>query len=389
MKQCTTLTEKSLDGVRVAMAAALGLATCVASLAPVYASAEASDTRGGQFIAFTRFGGFEKSPGERAREVVLTSPVILSHILCDQLIASWNVDLPEGTYLRVEARALYPSGPTKYYIMGRWSNDPARHPRESVPGQKDEDGTVATDTLILNRPADRLQVRVILGSDTVERPRLKFLALALTDTKAVLPELPPNRAAWNTLIPVPERTQMNYPNGKVLCSPTTLSMLMAYWAEKLKVPSLDHDVPEIAAAIYDAKWKGTGNWAFNTAYAGAAGGLRAYVTRLSDLSELEDWIASGIPVGLSVCYDRLRGRGPGPNGHLVVCAGFTADGDPIINDPGTSKNVRKVFPRKNLIYAWAYSRNAVYLVYPEGATIPHDRFGHWDSWTAHQRIRFE
>jgi len=172
---------------------------------------------------------------------------------------------------------------------------------------------------------------------------------------------------------------MIYPNGKTLCSPTTVSMLMAYWAQNLKQPELDRDVPEIAAAIYDSQWQGTGNWPFNMAYAGSFPGVRAYVTRFGDISELEAWIERGLPVGLSVDYDRLRAKGPGPNGHLVVLVGFTTEGNPIINDPGTSKHVRKVFPRRNLFDAWACSRNTVYLVYPENFILPEDRFGHWDS----------
>jgi hypothetical protein len=181
---------------------------------------------------------------------------------------------------------------------------------------------------------------------------------------------------------------MSYPNGKVLCSPTTVSMLLTFWSQQLKRPDLDHDVPDVVAGVYDSNWHGTGNWPFNMAYAGSYPGLRAYVTRLTDVSELEDWIAQGIPVGLSLCYDRLRGKGPGPNGHLVVCVGFTTNGDVVVNDPGTTLHVRKTFPRKNLIYAWSYSRNTVYLVYPEDAEVPKDRFGHWDSWTARQRIAY-
>jgi hypothetical protein len=172
---------------------------------------------------------------------------------------------------------------------------------------------------------------------------------------------------------------MAYPNGKALCSPTTVSMILGYWAQALKRTELDHPVPEIADAIYDSLWQGTGNWPFNMAYAGSFHGMRAYVTRLSDLSELEAWIARKIPVGLSVDYDRLRAKGPGPNGHLVVCVGFTKEGDPIINDPGTTEHVRKIFPRKDLVYAWAASRNTVYLIHPENYTTPEDHFGHWDS----------
>ena len=105
--------------------------------------------------------------------------------------------------------------------------------------------------------------------------------------------------------------------------------------------------------------------------------------------KLEDWIAKGVPVGLSLCYNRLRGKSAEPSGHLVVCVGFTAEGDPIINDPGTREDIRKVFPRRNLINAWAYSRNAAYLIYPENTEIPMDRFGHWQSWTSRSRIILE
>ena len=117
--------------------------------------------------------------------------------------------------------------------------------------------------------------------------------------------------------------------------------------------------------------------------------MRAYTTRLSDLSELEDFIARGIPVGLSVCYNRLRGKSREPSGHIIVCVGFAKNGDVIVNDPGTSQNVRKVFPRANLMDAWAYSKNAVYLVYPVTTPLPKDRFGHWDSPTAKQRVSFK
>ena len=367
----------------------LCLAVAVSGLVLAQASAAAFDARGGQFIGFNRFSAFEKVHGSRLGERVLTSPVFVARIHWQELIASWNADTPDGTYLKLEARAIYPAGPTRYYTLGLWSSNPARYPRESVPNQKDEQGDVSTDTLLLSQATDRLQVRLTLGGDDLERPKLKFLGLALTDTNAPQPALPPNRAASGRALPVPERSQMAYPNGKVLCSPTTVSMLMTYWSRQLKRPELDHDVPDIVNAIYDAKWKGTGNWPFNTAYAGSYRGMRAYVVRLSDLSEVEDWIACGIPVGLSVCSDRLHHRGPGPNGHLIVCVGFTEDGDVVVNDPGSSKNVRRVYPRRDMVYAWAYSRNAAYLIYPENSEIPKDRFGHWDSWTARQRIDLE
>lgn len=398
----------------------LGLWLIILSVCTI--STSAADFRGNQFFGFSDFSSFDKTNTDNSNEILLTSPELSAGIHFDQLIASWNADLPQDAYLKVEARAIYSEHATKYYTMGLWSRDPTKHPRESVAHQKDDDGDVSTDTLILKQPCERFQVRVTLGGDGDQNPRttpslvgraspraaedsetshlstaredarptafsntqasipgLKFLGVSLADTKAELTNLPPNEAAWGKTIPVPERSQMAYPNGGVLCSPTTVSMIMTYWSHDLNRPELDHDVPDIVKEIYDSKWHGAGNWPFNMAYPGSFTGIRAYVSRFSDVSELEDWIAAGLPVGLSVCYDRLRGKGPGPNGHLVVCVGFTKDGDVIINDPGTSKNVRKTFPRKNLIYAWANSHNAVYLIYPEDSKLPFDRFGHWDS----------
>ena len=347
------------------------------------------DARGVQFIGFKSFSTFKKSAGGAPAEIVLTSRKIRAGISWDELIASWNAEMPASAFLKIEVRAIYPGHATKWYVMGLWSGDPERHPRESVRRQRDDDGDVKTDTLVLKQPTERVQVRLTLGGDGKEKPRLKFLGLSLLDSRASTKSLPPNRAAWGKLVDVPERSQMAYENGGVLCSPATISMLLAHWSKELKRPNLDRDVPEVVKGVYDPKWVGTGNWAFNTAYAGSLPGMRAYTARLSDVAELEDWIAQGIPVGLSLCYNRLRGKSREPSGHLVVCVGFTQDGDVIINDPGTSKNVRKIFPRANLIDAWAYSKNAAYFIYPEWTSVPRDRFGHWDSWTARTRIRFK
>ena len=367
----------------------LALLLPAACLALTASTASAFDARGGQFIGFKSFSAFRQSAGAYRGEIVLTSPVIVARINWDELIASWNAVTPDGAYLKIEARAIYPAGPTKYYTMGLWSANPHRYPRESVLNQKDADGDVATDTLMLKRPCDWLQVRLTMGGDEGQQPKLKFLGLCLTDTTVTPSVLPSSRAALGKTLPVPQRSQVAYTNGSVLCSPTTVSMIMSFWSQQLKRPELDRDVTDIVNAIYDAKWKGTGNWPFNTAYAGSYHGIRGYVGRMTDLAEVEDWVAAGIPVGLSVCSDRLYHRGPGPNGHLIVCVGFTESGDPIVNDPGSSKEIRRGYPRKDPICAWSYSRNAVYLIYPEDSEIPKDRFGHWDSWTARQRVSLE
>ncbi len=354
----------------------LFLALSILALSCFGASSAIPDYRGVQFLGFKDFSKFTSAKGTNAGDVVLTSPEVKTDITWNELVASWNIDLPDGAWLKTEARAIYPDGCSKFYNMGFWAGNTNRHLRESVKHQKDAAGDVDTDTLMLTKPTDRFQIRLTMGGDGPQ-PKMKFLGVCVADTKTAQPALPPNKAAWGKIIDVPQRAQMNYTNGGVLCSPTTVSMIMTHWSHQLLRPELDHDVPDIVDAIYDPVWKGTGNWPFNTAYAGSYAGMKAYVTRMSDLAEVEDWIAAGFPVGLSVCSDRLHHRGPGPNGHLIVCVGFTKDGDVMVNDPGSTKQVRRVYPRADIIYAWAYSHDAAYIIYPEGSTVPANQWGHW------------
>jgi hypothetical protein len=231
----------------------------------------------------------------------------------------------------------------------------------------------------MREPGADVQLR-LTWSDA--KPDLKFLGLSFLDGRTPAEPLPANHAAWGKTIPTPERSQHNYPQEEGWCSPTSLSMVLARWGEVLGRPELNIDVPDVAAAIHDKEF-GTGNWPFNTAFAGSFDGMRAYITRFSDISELEDWIAAGIPVIISAPWHLLEpGRADTGSGHLTVCIGFTETGEVVINDPaGNPKkggHVQHIYTRQNVINAWSHSHNTVYLVYPVGTKIPIDRFGHWD-----------
>lgn len=332
------------------------------------------------FIGITNLSGFSKSEGTPANETVFTSRELTAPIDWDELVVSWNA--PPGVHLKVEARAIYPSHSTQYYTMGLWSDDTTHFPRESVRRQRDQDGSVKMDTLVLSNAVRKLQLRITAGGAGAQA-MLKFLGLSFCNSTVPATALAPNRAAWGKVLEVPERRQAEYEGGGGWCSPTSLSMVLAYWSEQLHRPEWNHTVPETAQAISDGSRGDTGNWPFNTAYAGRYPGMRAYVTRLGDVAELEDWIAAGIPVIISVSSYLTNDRTNGPdNGHLIVCVGFTDKGDVVVNDPGVSvrRNVRarRVYAREKVANAWKKSKNAVYLIYPESAKVPVNRFGHWD-----------
>lgn len=333
------------------------------------------------FIGLKNFASFARSQNA-AGETVLLSPEITAASAWNELIVSWNTRAPAGSYLKVEARAIGPAHTTKFYSLGAWSPDNQAFLRVSVSGQKDDDGDVAVDTLCLNELADTVQIRLTLGGKNGNLPELKFLGIAFSNTKISPEILPPNRAAWGKIIPTIERSQQSYAGGNGWCSPTSVSMALFRWGTVTQRTDWQLDVPEVAAGVRDNNFKkATGNWPFNTAFAGGLDGMRAYVTRLSDISEIEDWIMAGIPVIISARWDLLKdGRPDDFNGHLTICCGFTENGDLIINDPWTDlkvESVQHIYKRENIVRAWATSRNTVYLIYPENIKPPADRFGHW------------
>lgn len=335
-----------------------------------------------RFIGLTDFSTFAHTGNEHGEEVWL-SPEIKSRAPWNQLVLSWNLSAPAGTFVKVEACAISAGHATKFYSMGTWSPDDLAFPRASVPDQKDSDGDVRADTLALTQPANAVQIRLTFGGTNTISATLNFLGISFCNTNVTPTALPPNRAAWGKIIPTPERSQQSYPGGAGWCSPTSLSMVLSRWGAVEHRADWNLDAPEVAAGVTDHGFKlATGNWSFNTAFAGSIAGMRAYVTRFSDISELEDWIAAGIPVIISARYDLLQdGRPDDFSGHLTVCCGFTADGDLVINDPWTDlkvESVRHIYKRANVIRAWATSRNTVYLVHPIGMKIPKDRFGHWE-----------
>ena len=361
--------------------------------------------RGIAFLPQTDFSAYSRAEGVTENETVLTSPELTTNLPANEIIVSWNATTPPGTGIVVEARAFLADGhSTKYYTLGRWSLDGKALPRTSVANQRDADGDVHTDTLALYHPAVRVQLRVTLHGSSREKsgdedqtaaqeradkpqmqiPEVHFLGVLLTDTHAAPTSLLPNKKAWgeSAEIAVPGRPQTGYPGANGWCSPTSTAMVLAYWSKSLHRPELNVPVSDAAHAIYDTLYDGTGNWPFNTAFAGSFPGIRAFVTRFSDVRELEDWIAAGLPVVVSVSYDLLKGRAKDEDpGHLMVCVGFTDTGDIVLNDPAhhpeKGEVCRRVFSRANFLKGWSRSHNLVYLIYPTGTKTPTDTYGHW------------
>jgi hypothetical protein len=312
-----------------------------------------------------------------------SSPVLSTDFPYREAIASWNATTPPGTW--IEARITPRIGGAlhgKEFVLGIWAaSDSVTFQRHSVAAQGDGTAFVAVDTLVLSKKtasADgyRLSFRLFRDADSTETPTIRNASLAYSTSPqrpgALLGDDP---AVTNTTLTVPECSQMVYPDGgEVWCSPTSTSMVLAYW---------DHYTgpcePRVRAAVdgvFDWIYDGHGNWPFNTAYAARNGGFEAYVARFTSMRQLEPWIAAGVPVVISYPWKKSDLDGApidSSDGHLAVVVGFDSAGDPVVNDPAaaTDAEVTRTYDRAQLESLWLEnSGGTVYLVYPVGHTVP-------------------
>ncbi|MFC5823804.1 C39 family peptidase [Nonomuraea insulae] len=358
-------------------------------------------TTGGDALAFGSAAGtvsYTDALGTKTWEYARwTAPERAVGFPATELIASWTADVPKGSWLQAEIRGRNAEGLTKWYSLGRWSYAEGDVLRTSVSGQGDADASVAVDTLAAaaGKPMSGYQLRLTLyrtpGSSVTPRVRTSGVMSSNVPERKTVP-VSPGGGAWGTELAVPRRSQNvhlgHYPEwnggGEAWCSPTSTTMILGYWdkwpsaQDTAWVDSSDPD-PEVdyaARYTYDHAYKGTGNWPFNTAYAGRYG-LDGFVTRLRSLTELERLIKAGVPVITSQSFKKgeLPGAGYGTDGHLMAIVGFTPTGDVIANDPASSGNaaVRHVYPRAAFENVWLRSSSSggvAYVIHPPGHALP-------------------
>ena len=306
------------------------------------------------------------------------SPEIDTSFDYKQAIASWNALTPAGSWLEVQFRARDGARWSKWYVLGIWASDASTITRHSVDEQKDDDGSVSADTFLSSSENGthtfQLKLR-LFSADGISRPRVENVAVAYsTSIPTSVNTCAGNPTLWNRRLDVPQFSQMIYPDGgSVWCSPTSTAMVLSF------LESYRGDcAPRVHAAVeavYDWVYDGHGNWPFNTAYAATAG-YEAYVARLTSLARAEEYIAAGIPLIMSVAWDKgtLTNSGvDSTNGHLLVLVGFDSEGNLIVNDPAspTNESVRRTYLRSEFEPLWLQSSGGtVYLIYPSTAQVP-------------------
>ena len=322
-----------------------------------------------------------------------------------ELVSSWNADTPAGTWVQVELRATAPDAHvTKWYVMGRWAYGDADIHRTSVGGQGDKDGSVAIDTFLPRKAMSSYQLRLTLyrAVGTTATPRVMRIGAVVSDPVTIKPYARSATTMKETVeLAVPGYSQEihkgEYPQfdngGEAWCSPTSTSMVVAYWGRGPSPSDYEYVLKDYPAArdpwvdyaaryVFDYHYNGAGNWPFNAAYA-AHFGLESEVTQLHSLAEAEQFIRAGIPLVTSIAFNSGKLDGfpfKSTNGHLMVIVGFTAEGSPIVNDPAApdDASVRRVYDRAQFEDAWmTASGGIVYVIHPQNVPLPPSPLGNW------------
>lgn len=169
--------------------------------------------------------------------------------------------------------------------------------------------------------------------------------------------------ALDLAVPALSQYVSSHTNERGWCAPAALAMLLAYRGYPL-------DVPVVASEVFDAAYGGTGNWTFNTAFAGTLG-FRAAVVHLRDLGHAHAFLADDVPLALSLAWEAGALRGAPLErsaGHLVILRGFDENGDAIVNDPALPDVVAK-YARAEFESAWLGHGGIAWAIVP----APQDR----------------
>jgi hypothetical protein len=307
-----------------------------------------------------------------------------------ELIASWQATTPGDSWVEVQVRGRTAQGTrSSWDTLGRWAAGDRHVRRTSVGGQGDDLADVNVDTWQVPGGVRAWQLRVNLMRAGTARPTVRALgavASRLPDVDGVATSDPGVASGPDhVVLDVPRYSQMvhsgHYPawggGGQAWCSPTSLSMVLGYYdalpprsayawvSDGHPQPWVDH----AARMTFDADYDGTGNWPFNTAYAGTrlGPGARAYVTRLRSLRQAERYVAGGTPLVASISFGAGDLDGApisSTNGHLLVIVGFTRSGDVVVNDPAAQRRsgVRRTYDRGQFEDAWLPTSGGVVYV---------------------------
>jgi hypothetical protein len=215
--------------------------------------------------------------------------------------------------------------------------------------------SVDVDQVRAARPVDAVRLRVRCRGPL---PQHWLVSLSAADAGAVDAGTLPGRA---TTLAVPALTQMAEDPAIALriCSPTSVAMVLGYWAHPATAAAVAADVFHPHTDLY-------GVWPA-AIRAAARRGVAGYLLRFPDWPAAAWCLAQGLPVIASIGYGEGQLAGAAiaaTTGHLVVLTGHD-DGAVLVNDPAapTCDTVPRRYRQDELARAWLHRNGVGYVLF--------------------------
>jgi hypothetical protein len=305
------------------------------------------------------FTSHEMRKNSHKQEVLFTQ---ISIAPFTQLIFAWNAQRPQKGYFTFYAQVR--DAKTKrwysYHKMIDWGQSVQRSHFNRSEGSAFHYARLELENW---RKADGFRVKAVAHHHQ-DLGLLKGLIAATSDHTKFKPEPWSEHAKGLKSIMlkgVPKTSQIlvDHPKADVLCSPTSMSMVIGSLKRK-KVDALS-----FADHVYDQGLNAFGNWSFNTAHAYEFCDHKVlfYPTRLSSFTSLYNILKNKIPAVVSVRGPLKDAPKPFEKGHLLVVIGWDAQKKQVIcHDPAfdSDQAVLARYDVHEFIRAWERSRRMTY-----------------------------
>jgi len=275
----------------------------------------------------------------------------------DEGLPSWNGTAPgDSGGFRVLVRFPYLSGWSPWLDAGFWKAN-------LWPGKKTTfaGGEIDIDIARLNYYASAWQFAVEFkrSTEAVTSPSIALLSWFASDSRtttgldyaAILRDKPEAIFVQTSFL---AQYRIDPEIGGSICSPTTVAMILLSF-------NIAVDPLQFARDTRDPYYGLFGVWP-RVVQNASEYGVRGTVTRYRSWGEAREVLARGGRIGMSI-------GAPLYSGHLVMLAGFTANGDPIVHDPArTNTGYGYIYNKNDLSHAWFDKGGVAYTIFMPDST---------------------
>ena len=290
-----------------------------------------------------------------------------------ELILSWNAFRPNKGNYSFFVSAKYNNIWSSWHKINQWNKGSqetflnskntyvkTKHVRLEM--QKSKIATAFRVKVVANNGADLGRVKMLFAS-ACDMNKFAFYKKDFNFPSTIIKGVP-RISQWN----------VKHHRAKDLCSPTSTSMIMAYFAKKGlftdKFQDLKQYVSEFAEKVRDGSYLDIyGAWPLNVSqvFQESGGRLLAKVKRLNGINELYGYLRRKIPVAVSVRGHLRGGFKRYDNGHFIIVVGWDKEKNSVLCiDPAfvTESKMLRAYNFKDFMHAWGVSRNLAYIMLP-------------------------